>query len=156
DKKPRKDRVLQWLPPYGKDDVKVIYETPDRIISLQYAEDGQTLFLTQTVEGQRQIVAVDLRDPKTPYVIHAAKAPAAGGEEPEPESPFTPPADDFPDGGLRGEQFKGKGFGGGTGLTPVGLMTRAGRGEARVVRMSSEGEVYVAGTDRSGGAVYPR
>ena len=25
----RKDRVMQWLPPFGKDDVKVVYESPN-------------------------------------------------------------------------------------------------------------------------------
>ena len=28
---PRKDRVMQWLPPFGKDDAKIVYETPNRI-----------------------------------------------------------------------------------------------------------------------------
>ena len=42
-KDPRKDRVLLWLPPFGKDDVKVVYETASRIGSVQYSEDCQFL-----------------------------------------------------------------------------------------------------------------
>ena len=42
---------MLWLPPFGKDDVKVVYETPHRIAALQYSEDCQTLFLTRTVDN---------------------------------------------------------------------------------------------------------
>ena len=56
----RKDRVMQWLPPYGARDVKLVYETPNPITSVQYSDDCQMLFLTRTVDKQRQIVAVDL------------------------------------------------------------------------------------------------
>src|SRR5205823_3465343 len=94
-KEPRNDQVLQWLPPYGKDDVKVVYATPHRIASLQYSEDCQTLFLTQTIENQRQISAVDLKDPKTPHVIFkGAAAPMAGSRGGAGATqPATPPND---------------------------------------------------------------
>jgi dipeptidyl aminopeptidase/acylaminoacyl peptidase len=161
DKKPRKDRVLQWLPPFGKDDVKVVYETPQRILSLQYSDDCQMLFLTHLIDNQRQIIAVDLKDPKTTYIIHKSgtSAPADGDDHPEDAevSPFTPPAEEFPAYGYDDEQppKKGPKFGGGAGLA-TSLLTRSNRGEVKVVRLSSAGEVYVAGTDRTGGAVFPR
>src|SRR5207302_4549748 len=66
----RKDRVMLWVPPFGKDDVKVVYETPSRITGLQYSEDCQTLFLTQTVDNQRRIAAVDLKGAKPSYVMY--------------------------------------------------------------------------------------
>ena len=47
----RKDRVMQWLPPFGKNDEKVVYETPNRITGLQYSDNCKMLFLTQTVDG---------------------------------------------------------------------------------------------------------
>jgi dipeptidyl aminopeptidase/acylaminoacyl peptidase len=156
----RKDRVMQWLPPYGKDDVKVVYETPNRIATLQYSDDCKMLFLTMTVENQRQIVAVDLADPKqTTYPIQ--KAAAAGGDA-EMDSPFTPEPEDLPITGYDDEremqQKKGGAKGGGKGGVggAGGLMTRSSRGEAKVVRISTEGDVYLAGTDRTGGAVFPR
>jgi dipeptidyl aminopeptidase/acylaminoacyl peptidase len=148
---------MQWLAPFGKDDVKVVYETPQRITSVQYSPDCQWLFLTQTIENQRQILAVDLKDPKTPYVIYTSGTAGGGDQDPAVESPFSPPADDLPETGYDDEQpaKKGSGFGGGTGFAP-GLMTRSNPGDARVVRISSKGEVYIAGTDRSGGAIFPR
>lgn len=159
DKKPSKERVMQWLPPFGKDNVKVVYETPQRIASVQYSEDCRWLFVTQTIDNQRQIVAVDLKDPKTTYVVH--KTGKAGDAEPEMESPFTPPPTELPVTGYDPEQqpgkkgFGGKGGFGGAGGGP-GLLTRTGRGETKVVRISSKGDVYLTGTDRTGGANFPR
>jgi dipeptidyl aminopeptidase/acylaminoacyl peptidase len=153
----RKDRVMLWVPPFGKDDVKVVYETPHRIAALQYSEDCQTLFLTRTVDNQRQVVAVDLRDPKTINVIYKGPAGGAGGPG------ATPPAakkdlpsdgDDSDEDGTTDEQKKGFGkggaFGAGAGLGGPTLLIRSGRGEARVVRISGAGEVYLSGTDRPG------
>jgi dipeptidyl aminopeptidase/acylaminoacyl peptidase len=146
EKEPRKDRVLQLLPPYGKDDVKVVYETPQRIISHQFSDDCKLLFLTQTIDNQRQISAVDLSDPKKPtYVIHkgAGAAPAA---PPAGAKPATHVQDDSldeqppPGRGGRG------GFGAGGGPA---LLVHSHRGEANVVRMSHSGDVYVSGTDRN-------
>src|SRR5262245_11002805 len=94
-KDPRNDQVLQWLPPYGKDDVKVVYATPHRIASLQYSEDCQTLFVTQTIDNQRQISAIDLKDQKTPHVIFKGTAgPMGGGRGGAGAAPpATPPTD---------------------------------------------------------------
>jgi hypothetical protein len=148
-KEPRKDRVLQWLPPFGKDDVKVVYETPTPILGVQYSEDCQTLFLTQTIDSQRQISAVDLKEPTTPSVIF--KGPAGGGRGGPAVGP--PPADDSDEEGIDDEQQPGRGPGGrgGAGLAP-GLLTRPSRGGVGVVRVSSTGDVYVSGTDRPRGA----
>ena len=48
---------MQWLPPFGKDDVKVVHESPTRIRGVQYSEDCRWIFITQTVDGQRHITA---------------------------------------------------------------------------------------------------
>jgi dipeptidyl aminopeptidase/acylaminoacyl peptidase len=151
----RKDRVMLWVPPFGKDDVKVVYETPQRIQALQYSEDCQTLFLTRTVDNERQIVAVDLKDPKEVYVIHKS-GPGGGAVIDQPKAKKDLPSGDDSDDDLPEEQQKKKGFGkggfgGGSGFGGPGLLTRAGRGEVRVVRISGAGEVYVSGTDRPAG-----
>ncbi len=64
------DRVYQWLPPYGKDDVKVIYESETSIGSLSYSEDCKMLFMTETVSGQSHLFMVNLADPTKKYTIY--------------------------------------------------------------------------------------
>lgn len=160
---PRKDQVLQWLPPFGKDDVKVIYSTPHRITGLQYSDDGQMLFLTQTFDNQRQIAAIDLRDPmKTTYVILKTAARPGGETERPPAAPAPDPT--IGDENLVDEQQPGQpgrgpaGLRGATAAGGPGLMTRANRGSVGVVRISNAGDVYVTGTDRARGeeARFPR
>ncbi|MCZ6755805.1 MAG: prolyl oligopeptidase family serine peptidase [Gemmatimonadetes bacterium] len=65
----RKDRVMQWLPPYDDDSMKVVWESDDRIQSVQYSQDCQTLFITQTIDDKRQLFAVDLTDPDAKRMI---------------------------------------------------------------------------------------
>jgi dipeptidyl aminopeptidase/acylaminoacyl peptidase len=149
-KEPRKDRVLQILPPFGNDDAKVVYETPNRITRVQYTDDCKTLFLTQTVDNQQQIIAVDLADPKTTYTIYKSGAGDAGGQPTPPaaDQPGEGDDDEQPPPGRGGPRGRG-GFGG------PSLLTRQGRGEAPVVRVSSTGDVYITGTNRAGGAESP-
>jgi dipeptidyl aminopeptidase/acylaminoacyl peptidase len=163
DKKGSHDRILQWLPPFGKDNVTVVYEAPQRITGVQYSEDCRWLFVTQTADNQRQIVAIDPNNPKTTYIVYTSGKGAAADTDAEMESPFTPPMNELPETGYDDEQFPqkkagGKGFGGfgGKGFGGPSLLTRTGRGEAKVVRMSPTGEVYMAGTDRVGGGAFPR
>jgi dipeptidyl aminopeptidase/acylaminoacyl peptidase len=154
DTAPRKDRVMLWLPPFGKDDVKVVYETPHRIAGLQYSEDCQTLFLTRTVDNQRQIAAVELKDPKTIYVIDKGSPGGGTVTDPPAAKADLPTGDDDSDDDSADEQQKKKGFGkggafgAGAGFGGPSLLTRSGRGEAQVVRISAAGEVYLNGTDR--------
>ena len=105
------------------------------------------LFLTQTVNSQRQITAIDLNDNKKEYVIHrTAETPPANN----PAAPTTanPPPDqdddEQPPAGGRGQ--RGGRFGGAAG---GGLLSRASRTEAQVVRISSTGDVYLSGSDRA-------
>lgn len=170
EKKVQSDRVMRWLPPFGKNDVAVVYETPQRITNVQYSEDCQWMFLTQTADKQRQIVAVHTSEPKTSYVVFKGIAPPVekekdkkdgddkgiGDDDELIDSPFTPVDDDLPFQGYDHEQQPKKGLpGAGQAAVPV-LLTRASRGEGKVVRISSSGEVYIAGTSRTGGGANPR
>lgn len=65
----QKDRVMQWLPPYGDKDVKVVFESDQRIGSVQYAEDMKTIFITHTVSGRSRVSAVKLDAPTKLYQI---------------------------------------------------------------------------------------
>ncbi len=155
----RKDRVMQWLPPWGQKDVKIVYESPHAIASVQYSDDCSMLFVTQTIDGQRQIIAVDLADPnKATFVVYKA----AGGGEPDPvfDAPEPGPEDAY-DGFMQShfEQQKkggkgGGGFGGGAGAGG-GLLTRSNRGATKVVRISTGGDVYVSGSEKGGGSARP-
>jgi dipeptidyl aminopeptidase/acylaminoacyl peptidase len=140
-KDPRRDQVLQLVPPYGKDDVKVVYAAPNRIISLQYSDDCHMIFLTQTVNSQRQITAIDLKDDNKEYVIYRT------GETPPADNPNPPPEFDDDE-----QPPAGRGRGGQAGNAGTTLLTRPSRSEARVVRISSTGDVYLSGSDRARGA----
>ncbi len=72
----RPDQVVQWLPPFGTKDAKVIYTTPNRINALTYSGDGKSLFLDQTVSGKNRISAVSLSNPS-----HAVTLVESGPDE---------------------------------------------------------------------------
>lgn len=65
----QKDRVMQWLPPYGDSDAKPVFESDQRIGSVQYSDDGKTLFITQTIAGRSRTSAVRLDNPTKPFTI---------------------------------------------------------------------------------------
>lgn len=65
----QKDRVMQWLPPFGDNDVKVVYESDQRIGSVQYSDDMKTLFISHTVSGRSRVSAVRLDEPTKLYTI---------------------------------------------------------------------------------------
>ena len=48
---PRKDRVMLWVPPFGEDDVSVVYESDRRMSSHRYSEGYEWLFVTQRPGG---------------------------------------------------------------------------------------------------------
>jgi dipeptidyl aminopeptidase/acylaminoacyl peptidase len=146
---PRKDRVMQWLPPFGKDNVKIIYETPHRIQSAQYSADSSLLFLTLTVDGSRQIVAVDPKETSKIHVIYTSSTRSRPETAPMPGAVKK-------DGGEDDEQPKGFGGRAGAGGVPS-LLTRSIGSGLSVVRVSSTGDVYLTGSDRSRGpGTFPR
>lgn len=136
----RKDRVMLWPSPFGKDDAKVVYESANRITAAQYSADGKWLFVSQTVDSARQITAVDLADPKTTYVVSRGGTgfvvPKKGDPPPKKDPQET--EDEQPP-GFRG----GATFG-------VGLLSHT-VGGVSVARVSSAGEVYISGTARGAG-----
>ncbi len=139
----RKDRVMQWLPPFGEGDAKVVFESADRIQSVQYSEDGRWVFVTQTVSGRRQVTGIDTADPKSPaYVISrsgSASDPKKKDETKKDDTDSDDSADDEQRGGFRPGGFSGS-----------GLMTKP-VGDTTAVRVSSTGAVYVTGSDRGRG-----
>jgi dipeptidyl aminopeptidase/acylaminoacyl peptidase len=68
----RKDRVMQWLPPFGDGDEVVVYESDTEIRSVQYGPDMRWLFLTERTRNTDRTYAVHLDDPDTRYVLAEA------------------------------------------------------------------------------------
>lgn len=66
----RMDKVIQWFPPYGEKDIKVIYQSETLLGSLDYSPDCQLLFMTETVSGQSHLFAVDLAESAKKYTIY--------------------------------------------------------------------------------------
>lgn len=58
---PRPDRVYQWLPPFGADTKKVIYENGSRISGHRYSPDMQVLFFVERQGANTIASAVDLK-----------------------------------------------------------------------------------------------
>jgi hypothetical protein len=50
---PRKDRLMQWLPPFGENDTKLIYENPTRMTGVRFSPDGQIIFFTESNNTSR-------------------------------------------------------------------------------------------------------
>lgn len=65
----QKDRVMQWVAPYGESDAKPIFESDQRISSVQYSEDCKTLFISQTIGGRNRLSAVRIDNPSKLYTI---------------------------------------------------------------------------------------
>lgn len=69
----RKDRVMQWLPPYGEKDVAVTYETADRMSSARFSADCQTLFITETKGTNENTYAIRLSEAGKKYPLYSRK-----------------------------------------------------------------------------------
>ncbi len=163
DKAPRNDRIVQWLPPFGKDDAKIIYSTPNRITGLVYSDDCKYAFVTQVIDNTRTILAVDLTDTKKTYVIAKGQGGGAGPIVPATPGGPAPPPRAVPDkkgeqatqgrggrGGQRGGA-QGGGRGGFTGGGGPTLLTKQGAGGSPVARISSTGDVYLSSGGGAGG-----
>jgi hypothetical protein len=44
---PRKDRLMQWLPPFSETSTKLIYENPTQMSNVRFSPDGQIMFFTE-------------------------------------------------------------------------------------------------------------
>ncbi len=123
----RKDQIVNWLPPYGATDKKVLYEADGRVTAVELSEDGKTLF----VDEGNDLYAVRLADPSKRYEIAKGGTIAAGGR-----------------GG------RGGGFGRGGAVSdsafynnPGSLRTKEGPSGGTVAVVGSDGKtVYLEGT----------
>ena len=98
--RPRKDRLFQWLPPFGDADTKLIYEHPTRMTGARFSPDGQILFFS----ADNATKAIYLSDMTKVYDVIPAPAGRSGGAAATGDPAAAPPA---------GGQAAGRGAGGG-------------------------------------------
>jgi dipeptidyl aminopeptidase/acylaminoacyl peptidase len=132
----RAERVVEWMPPYGKSDTKVLYTSDAAISQLAMSDDAKTLFLGQSAAGEGEIVAVAVANPAERHVILRQRN-------------FTP---SFGAGG-RGRGFGGGGRGGPSDEAfydnPGTMLTRRGISGGEVAMVSPDGGVFLQGVQYS-------
>jgi dipeptidyl aminopeptidase/acylaminoacyl peptidase len=145
---PRKDRLMQWLPPFSETSTKLIYENPTRMTGLRWSPDGSIIFFTEN----NATMAVYLADTTAKYTVMAAPpggrgAGQAGGDTPAAgggQGRGRGGAQADPVGTLVGVSGGGGGGGGGRG---GGAGGGGGGGGGGAVLISPDGtSVYFQGT----------
>jgi dipeptidyl aminopeptidase/acylaminoacyl peptidase len=133
----RPEKVVQWLPPFGAKDIKVLYQHSSAMASAVFTNDAQTLFVATNNVGMGEIFAVKLSDPTKRMSIVRLRGwtPSfAGGGR----------ATGFPGGGGRG---------GADTLTfytnPGSMLTKRGANGGEVAVVTAAGEVFLKGTQYS-------
>ncbi|MDA1080947.1 MAG: prolyl oligopeptidase family serine peptidase, partial [Gemmatimonadetes bacterium] len=129
------ERVMQWSPPFGANDTKVLYAADGAIASLAFTDDAKEIFVGTSANSMGEIYHVDLANPTEKHTIVRQRAytPSIGGR------------------GGRG------GGGGGRGAAapddslqfyanPGSLLTKRGTQGGDVAMVSSDGAVYLSGT----------
>ncbi|MGF1581921.1 MAG: S9 family peptidase [Gemmataceae bacterium] len=138
EKKTPHDQVMQWLPPFGMKDVKVVYSSPHKISSVQYSADCQTLFLSTTIDRRAHIIAVNLKEPNKTYTVYKSGGSSKKTSEKTKKEFRSTGQDEM----LEIEQVRRFSRSSGT-----RLMTKS-VGGVSVVRMSKTGEVFLQGTTK--------
>lgn len=65
-----KNKIVQWLPPFGEDDLNVIYESKQDLNSVRYSEDAEILFISERSRGNEHLFAWFTDQPDTSYTIY--------------------------------------------------------------------------------------
>ena len=130
----RKDRVMRWSAPFGRDDAKPIYEVEGTISSAQFGSDGKTLFVTENSGTGSTTYAVDLSDTTKKVAIltqrgggeNAGVSGGPGGGRPG--APAAQASDNFYD-------------------NPGNWVTKSNENGVSTIWVSSKNEVFLSGTE---------
>lgn len=133
-------RVVEWLPPFGPNDTKILFTDDAPINSVAFSDDAKMLFVADTRNGAGEIFAVSPNDPSTRHVI---VRPLAG---------YTPSLN----GGRNVDNAIGAFLGepGSPGDSaayygnPGALVSRPGTRGGQVAMVSPDGAVFLQGTQR--------
>ncbi|MBU6367965.1 MAG: prolyl oligopeptidase family serine peptidase, partial [Gemmatimonadetes bacterium] len=136
----RAERIVQWLPPFGPTNVKVLYQHTGPISAVVMTEDATTAFVATTAAGTGELFAVRFAEPTKRMTILRQRGWTPG---------FA--------GGGRGAAFGGGGGGGGRGgaddstfySNPGQMVTRRSARGAEVAMVSPAGTVFLRGTQYS-------
>jgi dipeptidyl aminopeptidase/acylaminoacyl peptidase len=80
---PRKEKLVLWSAPFGKDDIKTVYQSDTGIGSVQYSADGKSIYVTETVSGTETLYKVDVTAPSARKNVYSYRpTPTAGGGGP--------------------------------------------------------------------------
>jgi len=137
----RRERVVQWTPPYGASDIKVLYQADGPIATLAWTDDAKQLFIGTSANNMGELYHVDLATPTEKHTIVRQRM-------------YTPA---FSAGGRGGRGGGGGGGGGGRGVSvqddslqffanPGSMLTRRGALGEQVAIVSSDGSVFLSGT----------
>jgi len=133
----RPEKVVQWLPPFGDKDIKVIYQHTAAMASAVFTDDAQTLFVATSNAGMGEIFAVKLNEPTKRMSIVRLRG-------------WTPT---FAGGGRATGFAGGGGRGGADTLTfytnPGSMLTKRGTNGGEVAVVTAAGEVFLKGTQYS-------
>jgi dipeptidyl aminopeptidase/acylaminoacyl peptidase len=69
ERRPRVDRVMQWLPPFDAGSLQVVYENEREIEQLRYSSDASILFLTEEDRDTETVYAVFLDAPEVRFPV---------------------------------------------------------------------------------------
>jgi dienelactone hydrolase len=134
----RPEKVVQWLPPFGEKDIKVLYQHTGAMASAVFTDDAQTLFVATNNAGTGEIFAVKLSEPtkRMSIVRQRGWTPAfAGGGR----------ATGFAGGGGRGGGDDTLAFY----TNPGSMLTRRGAVGGEVAVVTAADEVFLKGTQYS-------
>lgn len=126
-RQPTAVRLVNWLPPYGEGDTKVLYEGSGRLTSVAYSANGQTMF----VADSGNTYAVRVADPAKRFNLGRGVTMAGGGF-----------------GGGFGRGGRGGGGGGDSDTTALGgavAMRQGPNGAAVVVVGTDDKTVFLSG-----------
>ena len=129
-RQPSSVRYMNWLPPYGASDTKVLYEGSGRLTAVAFSGDGKTMFVSDS--GAAFAMRTDNLARKF-SLGRGVTIPAGGG------------------GGFGGFGGRGGGAGGDSAATGGALATKRGPNGGSVVVVGSDNKtVYLSGTRTPG------
>lgn len=64
------DRIMQWLPPFGEEDMNVVYETETEMEAVHYNDDATLFFIEEDKNSTEKLYAVYADDADTTFTIY--------------------------------------------------------------------------------------